>query len=47
MFPSRAETVHEAFHSNTFQANVPLLEKPCGWFLIVKHVKNTCGRMIF
>ena len=26
-----------------FPANVPLMEKPGGWFLLAKCVKNTCG----
>ena len=30
---------------NPFQANVPLMEKPGGWFLLAKCVKNTCGRV--
>ena len=32
-------------HCNIFnphQANVPLMEKPGGWFLQAKCVKNTC-----
>ena len=30
---------------NLFQANVPLMEKPGGWFLLAKCVKNTRGRV--
>ena len=32
---------------NLFVANVPLMEKPGGWFLLAKCVKNTCGRVTF
>ena len=28
-------------------ANVSLMEKPCGWFLLAKCLKNTCGRVTF
>ena len=37
-------------HCNIFnphQANVPLMEKPGGWFLQAKCVKNTCERVTF
>ena len=30
---------------NPFPANVPIMEKPGGWFLLAKCVKNTCGRV--
>ena len=30
-----------------FQANVPLMEKPGGWFFLAKCVKNTCGTVTF
>ena len=32
---------------NPFQANVPLMKKQGGWFLLVKCVKNTCERVVF
>ena len=32
---------------NRFQVNVPLMEKPDGWFLVTKCVKNACGRVTF
>ena len=30
-------------HINPFTTNVPLTDKPGGWFLIAKCLKNTCG----
>ena len=30
---------------NAFPANVPIMEKPGGRFLLAKWVKNTCGRV--
>ena len=32
---------------NPFQANVSLMEKPGGWFLLTKCVKNVCERVTF
>ena len=32
---------------NQSQANVPIIEKPSGWFLLAKYLKNTCGRVTF
>ena len=32
---------------NPFQANVPSMEKPGGWSLLAKCVKNTYGRVTF
>ena len=29
-----------------FQANVPLMAKSGGWFLLAKCVKNACGRVL-
>ena len=36
-----------SFFIKPFQANVPLMEKPGGWFLLAKCVKNTSGRVTF
>ena len=35
------------YQVNPFPANAPLMEKPGGWFLLAKYVKNTCGRVTF
>ena len=32
---------------NPFQANVSIMEKPGGWFLPAKYVKNPSGRVTF
>ena len=32
---------------NPFQTNVPHADEPGGWFLPVKCLKNTCGKVTF
>ena len=32
---------------NPFSINIPIMDKPGRWFLLVKCLKNTCGRVIF
>ena len=32
---------------NPFSTNVSIIDKPGGWFLLVKCLKNTCGRVTF
>ena len=32
---------------NPFSTNVPLMDKPGGWFLLAKCLKNICGGVTF
>ena len=32
---------------NPFSTNVPIMDKPGSWFLLVKCLKNICGRATF
>ena len=35
------------YYINPFSTNVLLMQKPGSWFLLVKCLKNTCGKVTF
>ena len=40
-------TYIKCFELNPFSTNAPFMDKPGSWFLLVKCLKNTCGRVTF